>query len=201
MQISNYRKDQQEQKDAIPLPLPPMPQQAVQDLRPVQQERHIIKLLLQYGHQEWEPERPVAAFIFSELEEIEFEDADCRKIAENYTEMYNNGILPETAHFLNIEDAQLQQTIINLLEERYTLNEKWGERTGRVILTPSQNYRNEIRSALLHLKLRKIQQIILENQKQLKDAADEDVEVLLLVKKELQNMKKQITDEIGNVVL
>jgi DNA primase len=201
MQIGNYRKELQENKDQIPMPLPPMPQQPVQDYRPVKQERHIIKLLLQFGKNEWMGEQPVAEHILAELEEIELEDEDCRKILEYYLEMYNNGIVPEPAHFLNTEDTKLQQTVINLLEEKHVLNERWTEFIGRPIPGPEDNYRSEVRFSLLHLKLRKIQQLILENQKQLKSAPEEEVEVLLLVKRELDALKQQIGKELGAIIL
>jgi DNA primase len=198
MQISHYRA---EHKEEITIPSPPSRPIIEPFTGSTTQERQIIKLLIRFGSQMMDEESTVAAHILNEVNELELEDPVCRQVVEIFNNSIEEGFIPHEEIFLQNPDTALQQSMINLLSERHVLNDRWKEFIGRPVPGPEDNFRTEIRYVLLHLRLRKIQQLITDNQKELKESTPEGTEMLLLVKKELDNLKLEIGRELGTIIL
>jgi len=167
------------------------------------QEQQVVENLLRFGALEYSGESSVAWHILSEIEELEWESPTCHTIIQ----LYQNYLTENEAHpsedlFIQHEDRSVRQMAADALTRQFQLSDNWFNKIGKVIQSPEDNYTGEVDSALNHLKLKKILQLLQQNEEELKKAATHDkVEELLQVHNYLNQLKQQITEELGTVIL
>lgn len=167
------------------------------------QEKQIIKTLLLYGDKPYDEEKNICRYMVQELEGIEWEIKDCERIYNMFVEaICVEDELFSLAKVLNMESTEDQNLISNLIINKYDISDNWKRSLGREVVTPEQNYLGEIKSAILNFKLRKIQRLLAQNEKDIKAAkTDDEVNELLAVHMHLIDMKKQLAAEIGAVII
>lgn len=179
------------------------------------QERDVIRILLNYGSQnielpaftedEEEEMVPVniAQFIHSELgsDGISFENELYQKVFEKYAEFLSRMEIPDEKYFINNEDQEISTLAVDLFTEPYNLSENW--ETHMIYVThENADLKKTVFKAIYSLKLKKLMQLILLTQEKLKVIdSDEDLEALLEQQKILMDAKRQISNELGRVVL
>ncbi|MCB0396772.1 MAG: DNA primase [Flavobacteriales bacterium] len=181
------------------------------------QERDLLRVLLQYGNhelsivrteenaeKEMEPETmSVADFIVSELsaDDITLEHAVYGRIFDEIMTAVNNGSLPDEKKFLHHSDPEIAHHAIDLCTSRYQLSGNW-EKRGIMVETEEMVLRKTVYNVVYALKERRVMDMIEKNQIKLKDtASDEEVMKLLEVQKLLENARKQISNQLGRVIL
>lgn len=178
-------------------------------------ESDLIRLLVSYGDQLIEVESidengdtikedvNVAFYILSNVngDEIKFNNPIYHEICEFYTEKLDNEILPTHQDFTNHPNARISKIAIDIFSVQYELSPNW---VNHKINVTTEN--QQIKKAVIHtvyaFKLSKLNQLILENQEQLKISAQED-DYLELIKTQLhlQNIKKQLAAKLGRIIL
>lgn len=178
------------------------------------QERELIRILLQFGNEDLtpepasgqKPEEPekikVARFIIQDIrnDELTFDVLLYRQIFDEMEELMNKGVIADKEYFFHHSDPAISRTAIGLSILPYELSEKWEENK---IFVETENSRlmGSVCSALYTFKSRKIDQMIAENQRKLKDCKSEE-EITTLMKEHfnLKNISQKINLELGRIV-
>jgi DNA primase len=148
----------------------------------------------------WPSEEP--AYI-EFTEEINIEEAFREEIIEPELEPLEKKA-PTVASIIHTEDAALQQFVSDLLADKNDDIANWRKFLGRDVVTPEQNYIEEVNSSLNHLKLRKVMHMIRENAQAMRDidlSNEEEVNNLLEVHKYLVDLRMKIAGEIGAAIV
>lgn len=167
------------------------------------QEQEVIRSLLEYGDWAYSDEQVIADFLAQELQDIEWESATCYKVWQLYmTHLQETGQHPELRVFTEHQDQAVQQLAVDAVTHPYSLSENWEAKVGRMVKLPSENYQRDARSAVHHLKLQKIVQLLEQNEEELKQAETSDhVDELLHVHNYLNGLKQQITEKLQTTIL
>lgn len=176
---------------------------ALRESRSEPQEQAVIRVLLEFGDWPYQEEQTVANFLAYELQDIEWESPACKTIWQLYQqELEDKHAHPPLSRFTEHEDRQVQQLAVDAVTQRYTISENWEAKVGRLVKLPSENYIQDVRSALNHLKLQKILQLLEQNEEELKAATtQEQVDELLKVHNYLNDLKQQVTSRLETTIL
>lgn len=181
------------------------------------QEKEIVRLLLLYGDREIifneldEREQPievpikVAEYIVHDLknDEIELQNPEYRLIINEYERALSQGFIPGENYFVQYEGPKVSKLAIDILSTPYELSENW-ERNKIHVKREQDNLMNLVSSSVMSYKSKKLDQMILDNQKDL-DRAHEDQDhegyVILMQKhSSLKQISIEINKQLGRIV-
>jgi len=170
-----------------------------------QQERAMVRSLLDFGLKEWNEQQRVADYIFDEIETNELEGLIDNKqlinIIHTYKTYYQSGLEPTAKTFLYHEDMELASLVVNIMDYPTEVSPNWKEHYEAKIVTREEMYKEEVFSTINYLKLRKIKRMITENQNDLeKNHTPEEQMVLLQVHQHLKKLEMDLTSAIGTVI-
>lgn len=179
-----------------------------------QQERNIIRVLLNFGDRNLvvtnedengesvEASITAAELILHELaqDNIIFKNQAYQFIYNSYSDGIANGQLPDMNSFVSHDDVNISKTVIDLVSSPYTLAE-WG-RHNILVGTEEENLKATIYKYVNTLKAKYIQRMIDENLKLLKDAADENEIIMFQQKqKQLDEAKSYFNNLLGRIIV
>ena len=173
-------------------------------------EAYLLRLLLKYGHFEILIDNPnydaelkqgiqqpkkqyqisVAQMVIEDLshDEIEFENPQHKLIWETFKMKYHEGEIPTEKFFLQSSEANLVKQVIEITEERHTLND-W-KKHSIYVTTEQDKIKLALTVALNRLKLGKIKQEINEVNAKIKSFTSADEINDLLIHLSLLNQAK-----------
>lgn len=184
------------------------------------QEKEIIRLLLQFGSEsitlkqkngdepEEETQLKVADLIIQDLvrDEIPFESPVCRQIFNEMAELQQKGVIPDKDYFLHHPDPILATLAIDLIILPYEYSHGW-EKKQVFMQFEIDRLLDFVYPALHGYKAKKIERMIADNQKRLKEikSAKEDIEEItncLTQQKRLQEIRRRIQGkELGRTII
>lgn len=179
------------------------------------QERELVQLLLNYSEYLIPIQIPVddkteeiklsaAEIIFYQLEldGIVFEYESFAKIyTAFYSKFIEEGYTPQPKELLKTDDAELQQTITELISSQYVLSESWESKHRIYTRTELDKLELAVVNTLLSFKQKKVEQMIYKLQDHLKVVEDEDESNAILNEiKELLEMKKIFAGKLGRIL-
>jgi DNA primase len=187
------------------------------DLTTHAQEREILRLLLNYGDQElifhekndlgdemeikvkvhemiitdlvsddMQPNHPVHLRIFGELQQL-----------------FSNGHSLQSIQqfFIRHEEDEVRNLAIELITPRYTLSKNWEERLHIFTQPEEKRLLHAVNEALHQLKVRRVNLMIEEEKKKLKELQDpEELIAIMQVIKNLEEIKKALSDALTTVI-
>lgn len=169
-------------------------------------EQALIRSLLEFGINDWQPGQTVAEYLFTEVEENELDkmmnNQQLVNIYETYKKWYEEGISP-TAKILYHENRELNLAVINIMDYNTEISPNWKRIYEGRIPTREELYKEEVTSTLTYLKLRKIKKLIAENQREfeLKQMGTFDDQVIYLqTHQHLKDLEMQLTKALGTVI-
>lgn len=167
------------------------------------QERALVRALLEFGTKEWDEQNTVASYIFQEFAEQELLDNPVlRRVVDMYRNWYEAGLNPSDKTFIYHEDTELSSLVVSIMDFPYELSHNWKEHFEGKIYTREELYREEVMSVLTHLKLRKIRQLIIENQKDLERPHTADEQIMLMqTHQHLKQMERELLNKMGTVIV
>lgn len=174
-------------------------------------EYQLIRLLILFGgksieittNQEEKEEVAVALYIISNItsDDITFDNSVYQEICGYYLEFLNNNTVPSHPDLVNHTDKNIQSLAVDVLSERHELSPNW-EKHRIYTATEEQLLKKAIYNTLYAFKLSKLNQLIRENQEQLKIETSEEKHLELLnAQMQLQSIKRQLADKLGRVIL
>jgi len=168
-----------------------------------QNERGMIRVLLEYGMRSWDDESLVADFVLNESTELAdlIDNKRLLTILDLFKDWYRQGLEPTSKNFLYHEDQELSTLAVSVMDVHHELSPNWKEHYEGKIATPDDLYKEDVQSTMLYLKLRKIYRMMEENQADLgKQHTDEELLVLLQTHKHLKEMEISLLQGLGTVI-
>ncbi len=169
-----------------------------------QNERGMIRSLLDYGLKSWDDRQSVADYILAECAEL-YELIDNKRllrILDLYKNWYEQGLEPGTRSFLYHEDQELSTLAVSIMDFHYEISPNWKEHYEGKIATPEELYREDVRSTMRYLKLRKIRRLMEENQQDLANPhTEEELTVLVQTHRHLKEMERTLLQDTGAVIV
>ena len=180
------------------------------------QERDFLRILLMYGEYEMPIEivneegkrevihLSVADYLIGNLEHdfMTLQSEVYSKMLKEYLELVKDNQMPSHHNFTSHEEESVRSEAVNVLTTRHQISENWKTKHG--ILTESEEYviGKAAKDCLFRMKMRHVQMAAKAIESQLEGESNEDeVMILLAEKKRLDEVRKQLADNFGTVVL
>lgn len=170
-----------------------------------QNEKGVIRALLEFGLLVWDDNKTVAEYIFEEVEHNGLEDLINNKllvmIFNDYKKMYQEGENPTDKQFLYHGDEQIGQMVVSLLTDKHEISPNWKNYYEGDLFSREDLYKEEVTSCMTYLKLKKVKRLILENQHDLETKlSNEDLIILLQTHKHLKQVEMDLMKKVGTVI-
>ncbi len=171
--------------------------------RDEQQERAIIRSLLEFGLKPWDGEKLVADYLLPEFEDEEmFDNKNLVRILQLYKTWYDQKLEPTARNFLYDEDQELGALVVSIMDFPYEVSENWNRHYEGKIPTRNELYLEEVESTLTYLKLRKIRRLMDMNQRDLEKSRNADEQTILIqTQSHLKQMEKELMGKSGTVIV
>ena len=179
------------------------------------QEKEIIRLLLNFGQKEIvfeykdenkrDVQNPVvvAVYIASSLldEEYKFSNPLYQLIFDEYVSGIEKGALPEDTFFINHENATISRLAIELFNFENQLSPNWLDKHKIEVPTELEVLKQSVESSVFSLLLKKVDQMITENQKELGKCPEEEISTILTKHKKLLETRSELAKMLGNIII
>jgi DNA primase len=168
-----------------------------------QQERAIVRSLLEFGLKSWDEEKRVADYMLQEFtDEDMIDNKNLINILHIYKTWYQQGLEPTARNFLYQEDQQLSTLVVSIMDFPYEVSENWRTFYEGKIHTREDLYKEEVKSTLTYLKLRKIRRLIDRNQKDLERSQNQDDQLMFMqTHLHLKQMERELLEASGTVIV
>jgi len=170
------------------------------------QEQEIIRLLLHYGEMpaSWLEQKnyPIAIFILSSLQDVEFTNPVVKRIVAIYIEYLNRQELPEQRVFITNSDKEISNLVISLLSSPYNLSPKWNDDKRQIyVKQETDNLKDTVLKAIFRMKKRKIDERIQQVRDEMKEETNpENIAVLSHKYLKLKEVEKETLAFLGTVI-
>ena len=182
------------------------------------QEKDIIRILLNFGdkellvkaknqeNEEVEVCINVALFIINDLgrEFFAFKNETFSQIYQEFVRCLEDNSLPDNRFFTNHENTNLRETAINLLSSPFVLSENW-DKMHHIYVPQEEDAKileQSVRHSVLSFKLKKTEEMLGMNAKEIKEETDEDNLLILMEKQRtLLEAKKLISTQLGRIII
>lgn len=170
------------------------------------QEKEIIRLLLNYGHElvHWDDitDTYIAPYIISNLADVTFEHPVCIQILEEYKKQLENGELPTEQTFIKHSDYKVADLAISMVSSPYILSENWYAKRKIYVKSESEDLRATILGGIFHLKKRKVDRILRKIREEIQAEHDADNQAILMRRYlQVKEVEKGISIFLGSVIL
>jgi DNA primase len=169
-----------------------------------QNERGMIRSLLDFGLRSWDENSSVADYIFAEAADFYdlIDNKHLVKILDIYKAWYEEGVEPTTKSFLYHEDQQLSTLAVSIMDLHHEISQNWKDHFEGKINTRDDLYKEEVLSTMGYLKLRKIKRLMEENQQDLaKPHTSDEQLVLLQTHLHLKQLERELLRHLGTVIV
>jgi DNA primase len=214
---NKLRKDGWQEQELIPMPEQEFQEKQVEEIvfSSEPHEKEILRLLLNYADKVIQFEQlseegsvelvdtTVGNYITQDIltDEIIFNnplhqlifDEICELVAQHKYE----GL---TQYFLHHSDEEVSKFCIDLLSQKYEVSENWLKEYNIVINTEESQMTKTVFNILYNFKAAKLEQMIDELRKRLKDSTEDDSMELLTDINDKQMIKKSLSDQLSVVI-
>jgi DNA primase len=169
-----------------------------------QNERGMIRSLLDFGLRQWDDNTLVADYILSECMDFYdlIDNKRLVKILDLYKSWYEEGMEPTTKSFLYHEDQELSTLAVSIMDFHHELSQNWKDHFEGKIATREELYKEDVLSTMGYLKLRKIKRLMEENQQDLaRPHTSEEQMMLLQTHMHLKELEKALLRDLGTVIV
>ncbi|MCG9898667.1 MAG: DNA primase [Hydrotalea sp.] len=166
-------------------------------------ERNLVRVLLEYGLEQWNEEKTNAQYIFEELSHFDVDEPEVAQILEFYREAYINGEQPNTKMFLYHAEEWVRNLVVSATIFPYEVSDRWEEKMeGLRLVDPKDIPKKDVFVSMQYFKLRKIKRMLEQNQIDLEQAKDPDLQMRIIgIHKELKQQERNLTQELGSVIV
>ncbi|MGI8951587.1 MAG: DNA primase [Chitinophagaceae bacterium] len=166
------------------------------------QERNMLRVLLEYGLNNWNEDTTVAAYIFEELEQFNFENLELEHVFEVYKTQYQQGFEPTVKTLLYHEDEKIRNLVVSITMFPYELSQRWDEVMENMNILNRDVSRQDVLLSLNYFKLKKIKKMFEQNQRDMEKAKTLNEQMRLIeIHKQLKEIEIQLTKNLGTVII
>jgi DNA primase len=131
-----------------------------------------------------------------------FDNNSLYSVLDLYRTWYEQKLEPTARNFLYHEDQALGALVVSIMDFPYEVSENWKTHYEGKIPSREELYLEEVRSTLTYLKLRKIQRLMIMNQKDLEKSKNPDEQMMYMqTHLHLKQMEKQLMGQSGTVIV
>jgi hypothetical protein len=181
------------------------------------EEKHIIRILLNYGchtmevpvlseeNEESSFEICVSEFILREVrkDQLELENPIYNEVLTIYDEHISRGEFPEERHFVNNEKPEIAALFADLMTTPYELSQNWVLKHKIYPETEEFKLLTEAQDRIRRLRLKKVQKMIdqVNSRMQAPELIDKDMENLMREKIRLDSAKTKLSAHFGTTIV
>ncbi|MXV49415.1 DNA primase [Pedobacter sp. HMF7647] len=170
------------------------------------QEKEIVRLLLNYGHElvHWDgiTDTYIAPYVIANLSDVEFDHPGSKAIIEEYKKRLEQGELPSEQEFIKHSDRQIADLAVSLISSPYILSENWYAKRKIYVKNESENLRSTILGGIFHLKKRKVERILQNIRNEIQHETDNDNQMILMQRYlRVKEVEKGISGFLGSVIV
>ncbi|PZP47048.1 MAG: DNA primase [Pseudopedobacter saltans] len=166
------------------------------------QEKNIVRVLLEYGLEEWEDEKTVANFIFEQVDTYRINDEPLNNLFLVYRKEYESGNQPTTKTIQYSGALDLQQLIADITIFPYQLSSRWDEKLGNSKPVEHYNWKEDVDKSVTYYLLHKIMHLKNEVESKLKEENNSDnILTYVRVYQHLKNEETRLTQALGTVIV
>ena len=188
------------------------------------QEKYIIKLLLNYGNLDLNftetidaPDQisgkkeiinviKVSKYIVTEIthDDVVFDNKLYNNFLETYTRYIEDDEIIDLKIFHNSQDPEISALSVDLLSKKYLLSENWEQMHRIIVQEEGDNIQEDVEKAILYLKQKKVLKMIEDNRSKILDAQikGEEYSSLMNEHMRLEQLKVEISkDALGIDIL
>ncbi|SFS96753.1 DNA primase [Sphingobacterium wenxiniae] len=183
------------------------PQESVTITPEILQEREIVRILINYGAElaTWEGEGdiPVAPYLLSAIEDVDFVDKACAYIIGVFKKKMEEYELPEPKFFYSHEDKDVQELAISCVASPYELSPNWNDDKRKIYVSQEREHLKPlIEQAIYRIKKRKVERDMLKIREELKqNLSDAEVEGLMAKYAKLKEVEQLLGSYLGNTIV
>jgi len=183
---------------------PPMPDDSPLLVlnRDLAQEKNIIRVLLEYGLEEWEDSKTVASYLFEQIDVYHIDDLSLQNLYATYRREYEAGNQPSSKTLQYSDATDLQQLIADITIFPYQLSTRWDEKLGNSKPAEHYNWKEDVEKSVTFYLLHKIKKLKQEVEDKLKSEPNSD-NILTYVKvyQHLKSEETRLTQKLGTVIV
>jgi DNA primase len=166
------------------------------------QEKNVLRVLLEFGLNEWSADETIAEHIFEELEQYRFENADMAYLYEVYKKQYKEGSHPSAKTLLYHEEARIRTLVVNVTLFPFELSQRWDEKLENIKVNNLDTSLQDVMMSLNYFKLQKIKKMFEQNQEDMLKSKELNEQLRLMeVHKQLKEIEIEITRQLGAVIV
>jgi len=175
------------------------PVQNLIDVTLFNQEKEIVRLLLNYGHIDLPEGFLVADYLLRETKEIEYQHPPFQTIISYYKSCVEEKKIPDYNDLLQTDNQDVKSLVSELLTNRFEISFKWEEFD--IFPKREQDFLDKVAyETILRLKWRNIKKMRNDKMEELKQNLS--IEDIMIVQKQLMKLKQlemSIAQILGNV--
>jgi DNA primase len=199
---TNYQEIPVEQ---LPIPVEDEQIQTLDGEKVVQlQEKESIRLLINYGSSTVDVDGVQVAlvdYISQESEEIEFLNPIYNRIVKIIMDRRSEGHFTEVKDLLDIDDEELQATVIELSASKYEISQFWKEKYDIIVDLEVNFLKKSAMTNVLRLKFWLLQKFIETKAEELKMAEESKIDEILDEMSTMKEVQVEIAKILGNVTI
>lgn len=181
----------------------PTPNEAILVLnKDLPQEKNLVRVLLEYGLEEWEEGKTVASFIFEQVETYHIGDEPLNNLFQIYRKEYESGNQPTSKTIQYSGELDLQQLIADITIFPYQLSSRWDEKLGNSKPVEHYNWKEDVDKSVTYYLLHKIMHLKSEVEDKLKaEVQAENILTYVKIYQHLKNEETRLTVALGTVIV
>ncbi|WP_276359061.1 DNA primase [Daejeonella sp. H1SJ63] len=170
------------------------------------QEKEIVRLLLNYGHElvHWDDitDTYIAPYIIGNLSDVTFDNPLCVRVIDEYKSLLEDGKLPSEQDFIKHSDHEIADLAISMVSSPYILSENWYAKRKIYVKNESENLKSTILGGIFHLKKRKVDGILKKIREEIQSEPDAvNQEILMRRYMQVKEVEKGISIFLGSVIV
>ena len=164
-------------------------------------EKNVLRALLEYGLLQWDEQTTMAEYIFQELDQFHFENPQLEALFETYKKMFVDGLQPSTKTMLYHANESIRNLVIQLSMHAHELSTKWDTKMEGMFILNRDISRQDVQMSVNYYKLRKLKKMFEENQRDMENAPVEEQMRLIELHQHLKSIEREITKQLGTVII
>ncbi|TAG52445.1 MAG: DNA primase [Cytophagales bacterium] len=139
-------------------------------------EQEIVRILLEYAEEQMDEDKNVCQFLFSYLENIQFEDPVFLQIIEVFKTELKENKLPTLNYFINFPDKIFEERLTTLLTDKHNLSDVWFDKYQIYVPKKDNDRTGLVNKSLARLNFEKLRKRLKENDIKLRNVSFENIE-------------------------
>jgi DNA primase len=121
---------------------------------------------------QWNEEQTIAEYIFHELDQFSFDNAEMKNLYGVYRRHYEQGLNPSAKTLLYHENAAIRTLVVNVTMFPFELSRRWDEKLENIKVNDVDTSLQDVAMSLNYFKLRKIKRMFEQNQRDIEQTKD-----------------------------